>query len=93
MMATGRGFFSREFGDELEGGIRVIDVVVRQLLALQQGCRRNARTILAGDVESGLLMRIFAVTHLFLQDATDACGEAALAISSTSANQPEMAVS
>ncbi len=69
---AGRALFGRELGNQLEGRIRIIDVVVGELLALKQGGGGNARTLVAGDVEAGALVRVFAVAHGFLQHAADA---------------------
>ncbi|MND52211.1 hypothetical protein D3C80_432200 [compost metagenome] len=68
---AGRALIGRKLTDQLEGAVRVVDVIVGKLLALQQLSCRNTRTVLARHVETGALMRIFAVTHGFLQHAAD----------------------
>ena len=52
-----------EFRDAFEGRVGVVDVIVRELLALDLSRRGDAGALLAGEVEAGGLMRIFAVAH------------------------------
>ena len=55
-----------ELLDAFERRIRIGDVVVRERLALQLGCRcqRAGRRLLV-DVERGILVRVFAIAHAF----------------------------
>ncbi len=59
----GRGPRRIEFRDAFEGRIGIIDVVVRELLALNLARRCDARPLLAGEIEARGLMRVFAVAH------------------------------
>ena len=68
MMATAG---SVELGDQLEGGIGVVEVVVAELLALQLARRGDARPRLAADVERRLLMRVLAIAQELLELARD----------------------
>ena len=60
-----------EFGDEFEGGVGVVDVVVRELLALHLPRGGDAETLFAGDIEARRLVRVFAVAHGFRELAAD----------------------
>ena len=61
MMATAG---SLELGHQLESGVRVVQVVVAQLLALKLGRGRDAGPgIGAADIEGSRLMGIFAVAE------------------------------
>ena len=53
----------REFGDQLERGVGVGIVVVRQLLAVQLPGAGDTRTRLAGAVERAHLMRVLAIAQ------------------------------
>src|SRR5690606_17936290 len=66
---NGGGLGRVELGNELEGGVGVIDIVVGERLALGLGGGGHARTVLAGLVEGGPLMRVFAIAHHFAQRA------------------------
>ena len=63
MMATAALVRRIELGDELVGRVGVVDVVVRQLLALDLPRRRDAGARLGGEVERGALVRILAVAQ------------------------------
>ncbi len=52
-----------EFGDQLECGIGVVQVVVGQLLALKLGGTGNARTVAAIHIEGGRLVRVLAIAQ------------------------------
>ena len=58
-----------ELGDQLECGVRIVQVVEAQLLALQLIGRRNTGAGIAIGVEGGFLMRVFAITHGLLAQA------------------------
>ena len=58
-----------EFGDQLEGGVGIGIVVVRQLLALELARGRHAGAALAGAVERARLMRVLAVAQRLGQPA------------------------
>ncbi|MOA14206.1 hypothetical protein D3C78_1342940 [compost metagenome] len=68
---NGRRVFRQEFRHKLVSCVRIIDVVVGKLFALKQSGGRHARALFARQVEAGALMRVFTVTHLFLQRAAD----------------------
>ena len=73
MLDDGHGGCARriEFGDEFEGGVGVVDVVVRELLALHLPRGGDAETLFAGDIEARRLVRVFAVAHGFRELAAD----------------------
>ena len=52
-----------EFGNELEGGVRIVDVVVGKLLALQLRSRGDAGALFAGQIEASRLVRVLAIAH------------------------------
>ncbi len=89
---AGRTLLGTELGYQLVSRIRIVDIVVGKLLALQKGSGRNAGTVLAGDVEARCLMRIFTIAHLFLQNAANGPMRIMPRFSS-SANQLEIAAS
>ncbi len=61
-----------ELGHQLEGGVRVVQVVVAQLLALELGRGRDAGPgVGAADVEGGRLMGVLAVAERLAQAAGD----------------------
>ncbi len=61
-----------QFANQFIGGICVIDVVVGQFLALQLFCSCHAGTFLAGHVEGGFLVRVFAIAQRLLKLAPKA---------------------
>src|SRR3546814_12746995 len=68
---AGRPLLGRKLGNQLVCAVRVVDIVVGELLSLEEiGCR-NAWPLLAGDVEAGALLRVFAIAHFFLENAAD----------------------
>ena len=71
MIATAADRVRIELADQLEGGVGVVDVVVGELLALQLPRRGDARPLLAGDVEAGLLVRVLAVAHDAVEPAAE----------------------
>ena len=54
-----------ELRNQLEGGVGIVDIVVAQGLALYLGGGGNARALLAGLVECGPLVGVFAIAHDF----------------------------
>src|SRR5882762_3964996 len=60
---AGRGPRRIEFGDAFIGRVSIVDVVVRQLLALQLPRRGDAWAFVRRAIERGLLMRVFAVAQ------------------------------
>ena len=67
MMATAGETRGIELRHQLEGRVRVVEVVVGQLLALVLHGRRHAGAPLAGLVERRALMRVLAVAQLLRQ--------------------------
>ncbi len=60
-----------QFGDQLEGGIGIVDVIVRKLFALHLLGRRHAGAGVTRGIESRLLVRVFAVAQRLLQRAAE----------------------
>ena len=60
---NGGGWLGREFSDQLEGGVGIVEVVVGEFLALMlDGCG-DAVTLLAVGIEGRRLMRVLAVAR------------------------------
>ena len=59
-----------EFGDQLEGGVGVVEIVVAELLALEllAPWRRRGR-VSPPTIERGLLMRVLAIAQPLAQPA------------------------
>ena len=60
-----------ELGDQFERSVRVVEIVVAELFALQLLGRRYAKAMLAGDVERSALVRVFAVAQRLAQLAAE----------------------
>ena len=69
MLDDGHGgmFGGIEFADQLEGGVGIVDIVVRERFALHLAGGGDAGTIIAILVEGRPLMGIFAIAHDFAQ--------------------------
>ena len=58
-----------ELGDQLIGGIGVVDIVVGERLALDLAGRSDAGPLFAGEVERGLLVRVLAIAQPLAEPA------------------------
>ena len=59
----GRTILGREFSDQSEGRIRVVDIVVGQFFALMLYCGRKPCDVRAVSIKRRRLMRVFAVAQ------------------------------
>src|SRR5205085_63628 len=60
---TSRGADWIKFGDALVGGIGVVEIIERQVLALNLAGGGNTKPPLGGAIERGRLMRVLAITE------------------------------
>ena len=82
-----------EFGDAFERRVGIVDVVVGELLALNLARRGDAEAGVAGAVEGGALVRVFAVAHASARDGRRKRDSSARRRSGQPANQFEIAAS
>ena len=62
-----RGFLRVKFGDQFKRRIRVINIIVRQRLALDLGRRGDADARRVADIKARLLVRVFAIAQGFIE--------------------------
>ncbi len=89
-----RGTVARiELACEFEGGVRIVDVVVGKLLALQLARGRHTRPPVAIEIEAGPAGAGSRHSALRFQACRRSFAMPARSMSSVSANQPDIAAS
>ena len=63
-----------KFRHQLKSGVRVVDIVVRQFLALMERSARHAGAVFRSEVERRLLVRVFPIAQFLLEAATKGTG-------------------
>ncbi len=63
--------FRIELGDEFVGGVRIVDIVVAEFLALHLARRQHARALVGACIDHRLLVRVLAIAQRLLKLAAE----------------------